>query len=101
MENEFSVRTLPVAEQDIDAAVDFLLLEDPSVALSFLDGLQEIERRLSEFPRSGSLVQDEPFSSLGYRYMLLIGYYVFYKIDGDSVWIMRVIHTKRNYSQLL
>ena len=101
MENEFSVRTLPIAEQDIDAAVDYLMLEDPSAALSFLDGLEEIERRLSEFPRSGSLVQDEPFSSLGYRYMLLIGFYVFYTFDGECVWIMRVIHAKRNYSRLL
>ena len=101
MENKFNVRTLPVAEQDVDAAVDFLMREDPSVALTFLDGLEEIERRLSEFPRSGSLVQDEPFTSLGYRYMLLIGFYVFYRIDGESVWIMRIIHTKRNYIQFL
>lgn len=99
--DRYSIRTLPVAEQDIGAAVDYLMQEDPSAALSFLDGLAQIEEQLSEFPESGAPVQDVGFAQKGYRFMLVSGYYVFYTFRNEIIWIARVIHARRNYVKLL
>jgi len=95
------IRHLPAAEKDIDAIVDYLLPEDPATALSFLDGLDRIERQLSDFPESGALLKDKLFAGKGYRFMTVCGYLVFYTIEDDIVWFLRVIHGKRNYTQLL
>ena len=94
-------RYLPAAEEDIDAIVDYLLLEDSTAALAFLDGLNGIERQLSDFPESGAPLKHKLFANKGYRSMATCGYLVFYTIRDDTVWFMRVIHGKRNYALLL
>lgn len=98
---KYNVRTLPIAEQDIDAAVDYLMQEDPNAALSFLDGLAQAEQQLSEFPESGALVQEVEYAKKGYRFMLVTGYYVFYTFRDEIIWIARVLHVRRNYVKLL
>jgi len=98
---KYEVRHLSVAECDIDTIVDYLILDDPSAALAFLDGLDRIERQLSDFPQSGALLKDRLFTNKGYRFMSVCGYLVFYTIKDDTVWFMRVLHGKRNYASLL
>ena len=98
---KYEVRHLPVAETDIDEIVDYLLQEDPTVALSFLDGLDGIERQLTDFPESGAMMRNKLFAKKGYRFMVVCGYLVFYTIQDDVVWFMRVLHGKRNHALLL
>jgi len=98
---KYEIRHLPAAEEDIDEIVDYLLLEDPSVALAFLDGLDGIERQLSDFPESGASLKNKLFANKGYRFMATCGYLVFYTVQDDIVWFMRVMHGKRNYTLLL
>lgn len=92
---------LPVAYQDINAAVDYLMEEDPSVAVSFLDGMDQIKRQLTEFPNSGAPVQEKEYADKGYRFVLNCGYYVFYTFRENFVIIARILHTKRDYRKLL
>lgn len=99
--DRYSIRTLPIAEKDIDAAVEYLMQEDPTAALSFLSGLEQIEEQLSAFPESGALVKERAFAQKGYRFMLVSGYYVFYTLRDRTVWIARVLHARRNYEKLL
>ena len=99
--DKYNIRILPIAEQDIDAAVDHLLQEDPSVALSFLDGMELIEQQLSTFPNSGAPVQEKRYADLGYRLMINCGHYVFYTFRDDIIWIARVVRARRDYTKLL
>jgi len=98
---KYRVHTLPIAAKDIDAVALYLLEEDPAAALSFWDGLEQIEEQLSNFPASGAPVQDKEYAEKGYRFMLVCGYYVFYTFRDDTVWIARVLHSRRNYPKLL
>jgi len=98
---KYEVRYLPAAEKDIDAAVDYLLLEDPAAALAFLDALDRIEQQLSDFPESGAMMKDKLFAGKGYRFIETCGYLVFYTLQDDIVWFMRVLHGRRNYALLL
>jgi len=98
---KYEIRHLPVAEEDIDEIVDYLLQDDPAVALAFLDGLDKIERQLSDFPESGAMLRNKLFTGKGYRFLGTCGYLVFYTIQEDIVWFMRVLHGKRDYTRLL
>jgi len=98
---KYEIRHLPAAEKDIDEIVDYLLPEDPAAALSFLDGLDDIERQLSDFPESGAMMRNKRFAKKGYRFMVVCGYLVFYVIQGDIVWFMRILHGKQNHTLLL
>ena len=98
---KYNVRTLPIAERDIDAATLYLVEEEPAAALSFLDGLEQLEERLSDFPASGAPVRDKEYAEKGYRFMMVYRYYVFYIFRDETVWIARVLHSHRDYTKLL
>jgi addiction module RelE/StbE family toxin len=58
---------------------------------------------LSEFPRAGSYLQDELLRLKGYRKCVVENYIVLYLIDDQEqqVIIVRIIHGRRCYTQLL
>ena len=98
---KYSVLTLPIAEQDIHGATLYLAEQEPAAALAFLEGLEEIEEQLSDYPASGAPVQDKIYAQKGYRFKVVSRYYVFYTFRDDVVWIARVIHSRRDYTKLL
>lgn len=98
---KFDVQTTPAAEQDIDEIVDYLLLEDPNAALSFLDELEHVKRQLADFPESGALMRTKRFARKGYRFLTALGYLVFYVFREETVVVMRIIHARRNSRAIL
>jgi toxin ParE1/3/4 len=97
----YSVRYLPAAAEDIDEIVDYLVAEDINAAQSFVDGLDAIERQLSEYPHSGSKPKDRRLAGKGYRFMTVCGYLAFYTTRENIVWMMRVLHGRRDYARWL
>lgn len=98
---KYNVRYTPSADQDVSEAVDYLLEDNVSAAAAFLDELDRVAGQLESFPESGSVSRYTYFAALGYRIAVVSPYLVFYTVKEDTVWIMRVIHEKRNYNHFL
>lgn len=87
------------ARRDIDEAVDHFLNEArPSIALAFIDVLEEAFRRIGRHPASGSPRYAQELSLPGLRSRILSGfpYLVFYVERETDIDVWRVLHASRD-----
>ena len=92
--------TLP-AELDFTDIIEHIAAENLTAAEKMI---QRIESRLSMLqrnPRLGSRVRDENLALKGYRYLVIGPYLVFYRIEGRTIWVDRILHGARDYLKLL
>jgi len=95
------IHYLPIAEEDLNEIVDYLLEHSINAANRFIDELDKLEESLSMFPELGTLSRDKKLRSRGYRMSIIGDYLLFYTIRHDNFYVMRVVHGKRNYLPLL
>ena len=96
-----NIHYLPVAEEDLNEIVDYLLEHSINAANKFIDELDALEESLSMFPELGTLSGDRKLRSKGYRMTIIGDYLLFYTIRHERVYVMRIVHGKRNYLPLL
>ena len=97
----YNIRYLPIAEDDLNEIVDYLLEYSTDAANAFIDKLESLESRLSIFPESAPSIRDKRLQSMGYRVAVIGDYLLFYTLRNETVYVMRIIHSKRNYLELL
>jgi len=97
----YDIRYLSIAEDDIHEIMDYLLEHSINAANAFIDRLVGLEERLSVFPESSALIRDKKLRIRGYRVAAIGDYLLFYTLRNENVYVMRVIHGKRNYLSLL
>ena len=98
---KYDIRYLPVAEDDLNDIVDYLLEHSTEAANAFIDELESLEELLSMFPESAALVRDKKLRSKGYRMVVVKEYLLFYTLRNERIFVMRIIHGKRNYLSML
>jgi len=96
-----NIRYMPVAEEDLNEIVDYLLEYGVSTANKFVDDLEKLEERLSMFPKSAPLVRDKRLRDKGYRVAVIGSYLLFYLTNETDTYVMRVIHGKQDYANML
>ena len=67
------------------------------VADEYIDGIDLVLARLEEFPQSGPIF---PGIRPPVRYLAYKRHHVIYDYNGDTVWIIRIIHHARDVRQL-
>ena len=77
MANNVPIKYLPSAEQDVTEIFEYILIDYPSAAASFISQLDERVSILSVFPESGHLPNDPRLKNLNYRILVLGNYLVF------------------------
>jgi plasmid stabilization system protein ParE len=66
--------------------------------------LQRIEKDLNALasqPMLGPVPRDPDIARLGYRYLIMGEYLAFYKIEGSQIFVHRILHGARDYSEIL
>ena len=76
------------------AASDYYREASPELVGEFIDELDRLLARLSEFPRSAQQVEGYP--SVRRALMRRFPFAVFYTVDEDLLLVLRVIHTSRS-----
>jgi len=100
MANNFPIKYLPSAEQDVSEIFEYILIDNPSAAASFISQLDEKVSILSVFPESGHPPNDPRLINLNYRILVFGNYLVFYVFKNNEVEIRRILHGKRKYDFL-
>lgn len=91
------------AVDDMDAIFDYIVLENPDVAQKLLMQFEKSILQLADAPMIGAAIRtDEPMMiAVGYRYLAVSPYLIFYRVCGGEVRIGRVLHSRQNWLQLL
>jgi toxin ParE1/3/4 len=101
VEKKFQVNLLPQAEEDLQEIIDFIAEERSGVANKMLDKFSQSFSQLAINPETGRKARDKRLYLLGYRYLVVSTYLVFYRIQLKRVFVYRILHGARNYTEIL
>ena len=100
-QNEFKVRLLDLAEQDLLEIIAYVAAENPTAAEKLLDKFETTRANLSVFPKSGAVPKDGQLTAKGYRYSVVENYLIFYTIKESAILLHRIVHGARDYQSFL
>jgi len=96
-----SVRLLRPAEEDLTELYEYIAADNPSAAERLLRRIEKDLSALAKRPMLGPVPRDPDIAQLGYRYLIMGQYLAFYKIEGSQIFIHRILHGARDYSEIL
>lgn len=99
--DKYHVRLLSIAEEDLTEIISFNAADNPTSADAILNKIEKNLELLSENPNLGRIPREEEIRNLGYRYLIVQNYLIFYRIEEKIIFIHRIFHGARNYRSLL
>ena len=99
--DKYQIRLLRIAEEDLTEIISFIAADNPVAANTIADKIEKDIELLSENPMIGRIPRDEDIKTLGYRYIIVQNYIVFYTIEEKTIFIHRILHGTRDYKTLL
>ena len=99
--DKYQIRLLRIAEEDFTEIVKFIVDDNPTAAEVMANKIEKNLELLSDNPHLGRIPRDEEIRNLGYRYIIVQNYIIFYTIEDRTVLIHRILHGARNYKSLL
>lgn len=97
---QYEIRLLRLAEEDLTEIISYVAADRPNVAEKLLDKFNNKLTVLASSPHVGHLPHEISLKQLGYRYLTLDSYLMFYVIDGHMIYVHRIIHGARDYKNL-
>lgn len=91
------------ARQDIKDIYEYICyeLEAPEAAESTLNALESSINSLESMPTRYPYVNDMVLAANGYRMVPVKNYLVFYTIQGEQVYVARILYVKRNWKAII
>lgn len=91
---QYRIEITELAEQDLENAGDYIAyeLKNPTAARDTVKGIRAQIDALSDFPERNELDEDELLAELGVRKDYYRNYKIYYVIDIDIVYIVRILH---------
>lgn len=99
--DKYQVRLLRIAEEDFTEIVSYIGNDNINAANELANMFEVNFELLSDNPYLGRIPRDEDIKNMGYRYLIIQNYLVFYSIEEKSILIHRIIHGARNYKDIL
>ena len=91
---QYRIEITELAEQDLENAGDYIAyeLKNPTAAENTVKGIRTQINTLSSFPERNELDEDEILAGLGVRKDYYRNYKIYYVIDADTIYIIRILH---------
>jgi len=87
------------ALSDLDAIAEYIALDKPSAAVNLVQKVFSSTDRLEQFPESGR--KPPEFKRSRYLELIVGPCRIFYRIEGDKVYILYVMRTERSLRKYL
>ena len=84
------VQFTPPARTQFLAALAYIRADRPSAARAFQQRVNTSLAQLADFPESGRVVPE--FPDLQFREVIVDPYRFFYRVKGDTVWVVATWH---------
>ena len=91
---QYQIRITELAEEDLENAGNYIAydLKNPSAAKSTVSGIRAKINSLVDFPERNELDEDELLAGLGVRKDYYHNYKIYYVIEEDTIYIIRILH---------
>ena len=101
MPNQYVIRYLAIAQDDLISIYDWIARDSSKRAISFVERIDTRIGALAQSPYLGRIPRHPRLKEYGYRVLILDPYLVFYKIRIHIIEIHRVTHASRNLDHLI
>jgi toxin ParE1/3/4 len=91
---------LRIAEEDLREIVAYIADDRSSAAEALATKIEKNLTFLAKNPHLGRIPKEEELVSMGYRYLVVEDYLIFYKLEGPTMLVHRIIHGARDYLSL-
>jgi toxin ParE1/3/4 len=91
----YRVDITPSAESDVAEIWDYIAQDSPGNAESFMWKLTEQFETLEQFPERCPLIAENRILGTSYRHLIYGHYRTIFRISGQTVIILRIIHAAR------
>ncbi|HBQ25189.1 MAG TPA: type II toxin-antitoxin system mRNA interferase toxin, RelE/StbE family [Syntrophomonas sp.] len=95
------IRFNPVASTDLQEIREYLMEDNPGVAVRIIQNIVVKIEALADFPEMGSSLASRIRQKSKYRYLVCGQYLAFYIYEDGIVYVQRILHCKRNFEALL
>jgi toxin ParE1/3/4 len=99
--SKYQIRLLRITEEDFTEIISFIAADNLTAADAMANKIEKYLELLSENPNLGRIPREEEIRNLGYRYLIVQSYLIFYTIEGKTIFIHRILHGARDYKTLL
>lgn len=91
---QYQIKITRLAEEDIENAGDYIAheLNNPSAAENTVNGIRTKINSLINFPERNELDEDDLLAELGVRKDYYRNYKIYYVIEEDIIYIVRILH---------
>jgi toxin ParE1/3/4 len=98
---KYAIKLLRAAEEDFTEIVTYIAAENPSAAEKMATKIEKNISLLSHNPYLGRIPEDEELVRLGYRFLVVQNYLIFYTLEEHTIFIYCIIHGARDYLRIL
>ncbi len=98
---KYPIRFLRAAEDDFAEIVTYVAAERLSAAETLATKIEKNIILLSDNPHLGKVPKEEELAHVGYRYLVVDNYLIFYIVERQNIFIHRILHGARDYLSLL
>ncbi len=92
---------MKAAEEDFTEIITYIALDHPSADEAIAEKIEKSLSNLSTYPLIGKTPNEEELATMGYRFLVVQNYLIFYTIEDHTIWVHRIIHGARDYLSLL
>ena len=91
---QYKIEITDLAEMDLERAGDYIAyeLKNPTAAVNTVRGIRKQINSLTNFPERNELDEDELLAELGVRQDYYKNYKIYYVIEEDTIYIVRILH---------
>ena len=98
---KYTIRLLQAAEEDFKEVITYIALDNPLAAEATANKIEKSLSNISHYPLIGKIPVERELTSMGYRFLIIQNYLVFYTVEEYNVWVHCIIHGARDYLGLL
>jgi toxin ParE1/3/4 len=98
---KFTVRLLRAAEEDLNGIIEYISADNMSAAEETLTRIEKDLQLLSSQPHLGRIPVEEELVRMGYRFLVVLDYLVFYSLEDQTILVHRIVHGAPDYLRLL
>jgi toxin ParE1/3/4 len=98
---KYTVRLLRAAEDDFTEIVTYIAAQRREAAEALAQKIEKNLKLLAANPYLGRIANDSALIDLGYRYLVVENYLIFYVCEERTIFVHRIIHGARDYRGLL
>ena len=92
----YRIEITDLAAEDLENAVDYIAyqLKNPLAAVNTVEGIRQQINSLGDFSERNELDEDEKLAELGIRNEYYKNYKIYYVVNSDVVYIVRILHMR-------